>query len=96
MAPLVNSTAIVLVILAVVTVLARHGTLRDGRVYVSAALWIVAIFGNYGGGGHAWPGGPEIAEDTQALMVIVGLVAWLAAIVLTVLIAIRPKIPSSG
>jgi hypothetical protein len=91
--PIVNSTAVALVAVAIVAVVARHGTLLDGRVYVAAALWIVAILGNYGGGGYAWPGGPAIDEDTQALMVIVGLVAWLAAIVLTVRIAIRPEDP---
>jgi hypothetical protein len=94
--PIVNSTAAVLVAIAIAAVLARHGTLLDGRVYVAAALWVVAILGNFGSGGFAWPGGPAIDEDTQALMVIVGLVAWLAAILVTVRIAIRPKIPSAG
>jgi hypothetical protein len=96
MSPIVNGTALVLIVATIVAVLARHGTLLDGRVYVAAALWVVAILGNYGGGGYAWPGGPAIDEDTQAWMVIVGLVAWLAAIVLTVRIAIRPKMPASG
>ena len=96
MSPIVNTTAVVLVAVAIAAVLARHGTLLDGRVYVAAALWIVAILGNYGSGGFAWPGGPAIDENTQAFMVIVGLLAWLAAIVLTIRIAIRPKIPSDG
>lgn len=77
-------------------VLTRHGTLLDGRAYVAAALWIVAILGNYGAGGYAWPAGPAIDMDTQALMVIVGLVAWAGAIVLTVRIAIHPRIRSSS
>jgi hypothetical protein len=58
MSPIVNGTAVVLVVVAVAAVAARDGTLLDGRVYVAAGLWVVAILGSFGSGGHAWPGGP--------------------------------------
>ncbi|MBA3738185.1 MAG: hypothetical protein H0W97_06425 [Actinobacteria bacterium] len=69
----------------------RRGTLRDRRIYIAAALWIVALWGNYGGSGHPWPGGPEIGYDVQTTMVLVGLVAWIGAMALSVRIALRPK-----
>lgn len=93
MHPSVIVTSAILVVGFWIATGARRGTVRDRRIYVAAALWVVAVWGNYGGTGRPWPGGPEIGYDVQVMMILVGLVAWIGAIALTILAALRPKHP---
>jgi hypothetical protein len=91
MHPIVIVTSAILMVGLWIATRFRRGTFRDRRIYVATALWVVAVWGNYGATGHPWPGGPEIGYDGQITMILVGLVAWIAAITLTVRAGLRPK-----
>jgi hypothetical protein len=60
-------------IVAVAVAIARDARWADYRIVVGIIVVLVAAVLDYGGKGYAYPGGPHIDEDAQAMMVLAGI-----------------------
>jgi uncharacterized membrane protein len=95
-APIYAGVAIV----AVAVAIGRDAGWADYRIVVGIILVVVAALVDYGGKGYAYPGGPHIDEDAQAMMVLAGILLAIIGWTLLIRAAIRPKraqlTPKSG